>query len=169
MPVRAQLGWEVIGIGGTLGNHLSKILAAEARDKAGFHQDPSPSRRFAYLHSRPREPLLLPRGCMVIDTPGMRELAMWNDQDGLSRTFDDVEELARGCRFRDCRHQGEPGCAVKTAIEEGRLDAGRLVSYLKLKKELAHLSMRKDQRARLDGKKRWKAISLAVRRMKKHK
>jgi ribosome biogenesis GTPase len=105
----------------------------------------------------------------VIDTPGMRELGLWTDQDGLSRTFDDVEELARECRFRDCRHQEEPGCVVKLATEEGRLDAGRLMGHIKLKKELAHLSLRKDQRARLDGKKRWKSISLAARRMKKHK
>ncbi len=116
-----------------------------------------------------RELILLPTGGMVIDTPGMRELAMWDDQEGLSKTFDDIEELARGCRFRDCRHQGEPGCAVQKAIADGRLDAKRLQNYAKLKRELVHLSMRKDQRARLNSKKRWKEISLAVRKMKKRK
>jgi ribosome biogenesis GTPase len=144
-------------INALLGAERLRVTPVRDYDKKGRHTTSG------------RELFLLPTGGVVIDTPGMRELAMWNDQDGLSRTFDDVEELARGCRFRDCRHQGEPGCAVKTAIEEGRLDAGRLVSYLKLKKELAHLSMRKDQRARLDGKKRWKAISLAARKIKKQK
>ncbi len=114
-----------------------------------------------------RELFVLPSGGMVIDTPGMRELAMWNDQDGLSRTFDDVEELARGCRFRNCKHQGEPGCAVEQAMDEGLLDAKRLHNYLKLKKELAHLAVRKAQRARLNSKKRWKQIAIARRRAKK--
>lgn len=144
-------------INALLGAERLRVTPVRDYDKKGRHTTSG------------RELFLLPWGGMVIDTPGMRELGLWNDQDGLSRTFDDVEQLARECRFRDCRHQGEPGCAVKLAIEGGRLDAGRLVSYHKLKKELAHLTLRKDQRARLDGKKRWKAISLAVRRMKKLK
>lgn len=144
-------------INALLGEERLRVGAVRDYDKRGRHTTSS------------RELIILPTGGMVIDTPGMRELAMWSDQNGLSRTFDDIEELARGCRFRDCKHQEEPGCAVKLAIEEERLDAKRLINYLKLKKELAHMSMRKDQRARLNGKKRWKKISLEVRKMKKRK
>ncbi len=144
-------------INALLGEERLRVGAVREYDKKGRHTTSA------------RELIVLPNGGMVIDTPGMRELAMWNDQDGLSKTFDDIEELALGCRFRDCKHQGEPGCAVGQAIEEGRLDAKRLTSYLKLKKELAHMSMRKDQRARLDGKKKWREISLLARRFKKQK
>jgi ribosome biogenesis GTPase len=138
-----------------LGEDRLEIAPVREYDKKGRHTTVD------------REMILLPTGGIVIDTPGMRELAMWSDEDGLARTFDDVEKLACGCRFRDCRHQGEPGCAVQQAIEDGNLDARRLQSYLKLKKELALLSIRKDQRAKLDAKKRWKDIAKWRRQFKK--
>lgn len=93
-----------------------------------------------------REMILLPTGGVVIDTPGMRELSVWDDDEGLKRTFDDIEQLAARCRFRDCKHESEPGCAVKQALEQGTLDSGRYKNYLKLQKELAHLAMRRDAR-----------------------
>ena len=80
-----------------------------------------------------RELLLIPFGGAVIDTPGMRELGVENVN--LSKTFSDIEEFAEQCRFKDCRHENEPGCAVLLAIEQGRLDKERLISYKKLKKE----------------------------------
>lgn len=82
-----------------------------------------------------RELLFLPNGAMVIDTPGMRELGMWDAASGVGQTFGDIEELAARCRFRDCSHTGEPGCAVRAALESGLLDAGRWQSYQKLKSE----------------------------------
>ena len=72
---------------------------------------------------------------MVIDTPGMRELGMWDAASGVEQTFGDIEELATRCRFRNCSHSGEPGCAVRDAIRSGELDSGRLQSYQKLKNE----------------------------------
>jgi len=96
-----------------------------------------------------REMFLLPRGAVLIDTPGLREIQAWEDDTGLSQVFEDIETLAASCRFRDCRHDTEPGCAVKQAVAEGRLDAGRLVSYLKLQQEAAVLAVRKSQRARM--------------------
>ncbi len=132
-----------------------EIAPVRQYDKKGRHTTSS------------REMIFLPTGGIVIDTPGMRELGMWSEQDGISRTFDDIEATASECRFRDCRHQGEPGCAVRQAIEDGLLDAKRLQSYLKLKKELAHLAIRKDQRAKLDAKKRWKDIDKWRRQFKK--
>ena len=82
-----------------------------------------------------RELLVLPGGAMVIDTPGMRELGMWDTVSGVEQTFADIEALASQCRFRDCSHTGEPGCAVRDAIRRGELDSGRWQSYQKLKSE----------------------------------
>lgn len=85
-----------------------------------------------------RELLFLPNGAMVIDTPGMRELGMWDAASGVEQTFGDIEELAARCRFRNCSHSGEPGCAVRAAIRSGDLDGGRWLSYQKLKNENAY-------------------------------
>ena len=83
-----------------------------------------------------RELTLLPSGGMVIDTPGMRELGMWDAGDGINQTFSDIEKLAQKCRFRDCTHSGsEPGCAVQEAVERGELPIDRLRSYQKLMNE----------------------------------
>jgi len=84
-----------------------------------------------------RNLFLLPNKRMVIDTPGLREMQLWDGGDGLSQTFDDIEELARACRFKDCRHDGEPGCAVKEAMETGGLEPSRFKNYQKMHRELA--------------------------------
>ena len=115
-----------------------------------------------------RELIPLPGGGMLMDTPGMRELQLWSDEDGLERAFDDIEELAGQCRFRNCTHGNEPGCAVKTAIECGALDAGRWQSYLKLKRELRRLAARQDQAARIAEKARDKEFGKMLKQMKKH-
>lgn len=84
-----------------------------------------------------RELIALPNGAFVIDTPGMRELGMWDSESGIDTTFRDIEELSRQCRFSDCTHTAEPGCAVLAAIADGTLDAARFASYKKLKTENA--------------------------------
>jgi ribosome biogenesis GTPase len=114
-----------------------------------------------------RELMVLPGGGMVIDTPGMRELQVWGDEEGLKQVFDDVEELATKCRFRDCSHQSEPGCAVQEAIRDGSLDPERLTSFLKLKKEFAYLADRQTMKASAIEKARWKAISKQSKNIKK--
>ena len=81
------------------------------------------------------ELVTLENGAFVIDTPGMRELGMWDSGSGIDTAFHDIEELAQKCRFSDCTHTSEPDCAVRKALEEGELDADRLESYRKLKKE----------------------------------
>ncbi|UCD95450.1 MAG: ribosome small subunit-dependent GTPase A [Candidatus Zixiibacteriota bacterium] len=116
-----------------------------------------------------RELILLPNGAAVIDTPGLREVQLWTDEDSLGKTFDDVEVLSSQCRFRDCSHIKEPGCAVREAIRSGRLDPARLKSFLKMQKELRHLSTRKDQRARLEERDKWKKIAQWSRRMRKNR
>jgi ribosome biogenesis GTPase / thiamine phosphate phosphatase len=102
-----------------------------------------------------RQLVLLPGGGLVLDTPGMRELQLWESSDGLSETFADVEELAAKCRFSDCAHRTEPGCAVQAALEDGTLPFDRWASYKKLQRELAHLERRLDKRLQSDERKRW--------------
>ncbi|MFB3815402.1 MAG: ribosome small subunit-dependent GTPase A [Terriglobales bacterium] len=111
-----------------------------------------------------RELLFCARGGMVIDTPGMRELQLWDDDEGLQMTFDEIETLARNCRYRDCRHQGEPGCAVLEAVNAGALSAARLSSLHKLQRELAWLDRREDPMAELAEKRRWKSIHKSAKR-----
>ncbi|RAP75615.1 ribosome small subunit-dependent GTPase A [Paenibacillus montanisoli] len=91
-----------------------------------------------------RELFPLPGGVIMMDTPGMRELQLWESDDGWQEAFSDIEEIAAGCRFRDCRHAAEQGCAVKEALRSGALDARRYESYKKTGRELAH-QMRKEQ------------------------
>lgn len=111
-----------------------------------------------------RELFLLPQGGLLIDTPGMRELQLWNTNDGLSESFQDIEALADLCKFRDCQHEDEPGCAVREAIESGELTEERYGSYKKLQRELAYLERKNDQKAQLQEKKKWKKISKSMRR-----
>lgn len=110
-----------------------------------------------------RELMLLPAGGVLIDTPGLRTLLLWNADEGLDRAFADVEALAAQCRFSDCRHRGEPGCAVATAIAAGELAQRRLDSHDKLQKELAFLVRKQDHRLRAEERKKWKAISRSHR------
>lgn len=115
-----------------------------------------------------RELFLLPTGGMLIDTPGMRELQLWpGDDDGLSASFSDVEDLAERCRFRDCRHEHEPCCAVRAALEDGTLEAARLTSYRKLQRELHYAAIRNDQAAQQIQKAKWKTIHKAMRKRTK--
>ncbi len=111
-----------------------------------------------------RELLFCAQGGMVIDTPGMRELQLWDDDEGLQMTFDEIETLARNCRYRDCKHQGEPGCAVLEAVNAGELSAERLSSLHKLQRELAFLDRRDDPEGNLAEKRRWKNIHKSVKR-----
>lgn len=95
-----------------------------------------------------RELILLPDGGLVVDNPGMRELHLWVADEGLEDAFEDVVELAAGCRFTDCRHEGEPGCAVQQAVVRGELDPARLESYRELQRELADLDEQLTRRER---------------------
>jgi ribosome biogenesis GTPase len=95
-----------------------------------------------------RQLVALPGGALVIDTPGMRELQLWDAEEGLTETFADAAALARECRFRDCSHEDEPGCALRKAVADGRFPAGRLASYHKLRRELDDLGRRQEGWAR---------------------
>jgi ribosome biogenesis GTPase len=110
-----------------------------------------------------RQLLPIPGGAILVDTPGMRELGLWEARDGLDRTFADVLELAKDCRFRDCAHLEESGCAVVAAVERGDLAAERLDGFHRLTRELEHLERRSPQRTRENSKRRWKWIAKAQR------
>jgi ribosome biogenesis GTPase len=111
-----------------------------------------------------RELVLLPGGGLVIDTPGLREVQLWEADEGLEEAFDDVAELAAACRFSDCAHETEPGCADREALADGRLARERWESYVKLQRELEHLERRLDKRALSEQRKRWRAVNLDLRR-----
>jgi ribosome biogenesis GTPase len=110
-----------------------------------------------------RELVLLPDGGLILDTPGMRELGLWDAADGVSGAFEEVEALFADCRFNDCAHGAEPGCAVQAALDEGTLDQARWESYVKLQRELAHLERKGDPRARSAERKKWTKIYKAHR------
>jgi ribosome biogenesis GTPase / thiamine phosphate phosphatase len=112
-----------------------------------------------------RELIQLPDGGLIIDTPGLREIQLWEAGGSIGTAFTDVEALAHGCHFGDCRHDTEPRCAVRQAVEDGTLPADRLESYLKLRKEADHLAEKQDQLAQLNTKRKWKVIHKALRQM----
>lgn len=110
-----------------------------------------------------RELFITPGGAILIDTPGMRELGLYQADAGVAATFSEIETLAQGCRFRDCSHSGEPGCAVEAAVGQGELDPQRLSSFNKLQRELEFEARRGDPVAMSNAKERWKTIHKAMK------
>jgi ribosome biogenesis GTPase len=141
------------GVGkSTLINHLTrddhmKVQTVREHDDSGRH---------ATTH---RELILLPGGGLVLDTPGMRELQLWDGDDSLQLVFEDIEALGGKWLFSDCRHQDEPRCAVREALGAGTIDTGRYESYEKLQKELKYLARRRDKLSEILEKKKWKKLS----------
>ena len=111
-----------------------------------------------------RELILLPGGALLLDTPGMRELGLWDAEEGVAATFEDIEVIAAACRFADCGHTNEPGCAVQAALADGALDPDRWRSWGKLQRELAHLESREDPALRAARRRQWLQIAKANRR-----
>ncbi len=112
-----------------------------------------------------RELVLLPDGGLLLDTPGLRELQLWTADAGLEETFTDVAELAARCRFNDCSHGGEPGCAIRAALADGSLDGERYASYEKLQRELHRLEVRLDKRLQAEERKKRRAFARSLRKM----
>jgi ribosome biogenesis GTPase len=116
-----------------------------------------------------RQLLMLPGGGILIDTPGMRELQLWDTGEPVAGAFADIDALAAGCRFRDCAHGGEPGCAVVGAVNTGTLAASRLESFRKLQTEQAFQATQQDERARLEQKRQGRVGAKALRKVLKDK
>jgi len=111
----------------------------------------------------------LDSGILLIDSPGIRELKLWGDAEGLEGAFPEIAELAERCRFADCAHEGEPGCAVRDALESGALDQSRYRAFLDLAKEQAWIERRSDDRARRENDQKWKQISKLQKEIKKER
>jgi ribosome biogenesis GTPase len=142
---------------------INALLGSDSLEVRGVNESYSRGRHTTTF----RELFTLPDGGMVIDTPGMRELQVWGDEEGLARTFGDIEKISRHCRFKDCSHEVEPGCAVQEALRNGSLDQNRYASYMKLKKEYAYLSDRQTMKPNALEKARWKSISKFAKSLRK--
>ena len=157
----AFLGMSGVGkstlINRLVGRDVQKVREVRAHDDRGVHT------------TRHRELVILPSGGLLVDTPGMRELQLWDVSEGLSDSFIDVETLAAACRFSDCTHKQEPDCAVRDAVEGGSLDPKRLENYLKMGKELEYLESRQDTRTQLKRKERTRKIMKEYNKIKRHK
>ena len=144
---------------------INRLLGREVQ-KTGEVRESDDRGRHITTH---RELFFAPTGGLLIDTPGMREIQLWEGDQGIESTFADIEELAESCRFGDCKHQGEPGCAVLAAVESGELAPDRLESYRKLQRELRQIQIQKDELARIQEKKKNKVVHKAMRDIDKLK
>jgi ribosome biogenesis GTPase len=163
-PYLAGAGTGVLlGSSGVGKSTLINALAGEERFATGEVRSDGRGRHTT-TH---RELILLPGGGVLIDTPGLRELQLWDADEGLDRAFADIAELMLECRFSDCAHDTEPGCAVQAALEDGSLPADRWESYLKLQRELAHLERKLDPRLRAEERKKWATFSKQYRQRRK--
>ncbi|GAC1473018.1 MAG: ribosome small subunit-dependent GTPase A [Candidatus Dormibacteraceae bacterium] len=110
-----------------------------------------------------RQLVQLPQGGMIIDTPGLREAQLWEGEEALGNIFEDIELLALQCRFTNCAHDTEPECAIKAALADGSLDAGRFQSFVKLQRELRFVAAKSDMRLRIEERKKWKQIAMGAK------
>lgn len=139
---------------------INRILGVD-RQLTGALSDAVPKGRHTTTR---RELLVSPSGALVIDTPGMRELQLWSpDSNAVDTTFSDIAQLAACCRFTDCAHDSEPGCAVRAALEDGTLERSRWQSYQKLQREQAYAARRQNARLARENKQSWKRINREFR------
>ena len=136
-----------------MGAEVLRVGAISDEDGKGRHTTTS------------RQLVELPGGALLIDTPGMRELQPWADESAVAAAFDDITSLAAGCRFTDCTHGAEPGCAVRAAVDSGRLDPDRLENFERLAREAAYETRKHDKAAAAEHKRRWKQLGQAQKAM----
>ncbi len=157
LPPYLQAGRTLVLLGSsgagksTLVNHLLGGAVQRVRDV----RDDDSRGRHTTTH---RQLFCLPGGASIIDTPGMRELQLWNVDEGLDAAFADIARLAARCQYADCRHEQEPGCAVQQALDDGELDAEHFENYLKMRRELDYLASREDEGLERERKRRAKQL-----------
>ena len=161
--VRQELGYGITGVlvgpsGSGKSTLINRLTGREHLATGAVRSDGKG--RHTTTH---RQLIPIDSGGMIIDTPGLRELQLWHGEEGLDQAFDDITQLAAGCRFSDCEHESEPDCAVQAAIREGTLPEERLASYRKLGREIRAMRRREDKRLQIEDKNRWKAITKANR------
>lgn len=154
----------LLGSSGAGKSTLVNVLAGADRMATGAIREDDGRGRHTTSH---RELILLPGGGLLLDTPGMRELGLWDSDEGVSAAFEDIEALAATCRFGDCAHTNEPGCAVRAALQSGALDSDRWASFQKLGRELSFLESKEDPALRAAKKRQWVEITKAQRAGKK--
>ena len=145
----------VLGSSGVGKSTLVNTLLGEQRQAVSDVREDDSRGRHTTTH---RELFALPGGALLIDTPGIRSLEVAGADEGVDTAFDDIAEIAARCRFSDCSHEREPGCAIRLAVDDKTLDAGHLANYRKLERELAYAERREDPRARAAEAKRWRQI-----------
>jgi ribosome biogenesis GTPase len=156
----------LVGSSGVGKSSLVNALAGQSLMAIGAIREDDARGRHTTTH---RQLFRLPSGVLVLDTPGMRELGLIDAADGLATAFEDVADIAAGCRFRDCGHTNEPGCAVRAALEAGTLDEARWKSFQKLQREIAHQARKEDPVAREAHRRHWIGISKANRAEKRRR
>jgi ribosome biogenesis GTPase len=139
---------------------LINALLGEEKLRTGTQRPDDLRGRHTTSH---KELFFLPDGLMLIDTPGLRELGLWTDEKTLDSAFQDISSLAVECRFRNCSHQNEPGCAVQRALTEGMIDYARYENYLRMKDEISYLNSKTDVKARIEKKSREKKLSKIIK------
>lgn len=155
----------VLGTSGVGKSTLVNTLAGEELLKTESIREDDSRGRHTTTH---RELIVLPNGGLILDTPGMRTLSLWEAEIGMEVMFGDVEELTTQCHFHDCKHQNEPGCAVRAALEAGTLEIKRWESWQKLQKELLHLEAKKEGNLRLKEKNWGRQLSKFKKQLKQH-
>ncbi len=139
------------------GYQLQKTARVRSYDGRGRHTTTS------------RQLIRLGEDLEFIDSPGIRELQLWSDGEGLSEQFSDIEEISTQCRFGNCLHDSEPGCAIKAAMEAGRLDEDRFKNWLKMRREISFIERRSDPLAMQENRKKWKSISFAIKELERQR